>query len=204
MSWKEISIGEIGQVITGNTPPRKNPEFYGNAYKFIKPTDMDIGNRYTPVTEDFYSEIAYEKYIKSLIPPLSTCVVTIGSIGQKMTLTDSYSFINQAVNAVIPNTEKFDQIFIFYALKNNPFYYVEDKELNRPTLEYKDCDFVTEERVRITYTRSEQVETYLDDDFTPDYLEELRQHDEVSPWDWDITDEDHRDGDVIEDWFDVN
>jgi len=118
MIWKEISIGEIGQVITGNTPPRKNPEFYGNAYKFIKPTDMDIGNRYTPVTEDFYSEIAYEKYIKSLIPPLSTCVVTIGSIGQKMTLTDSYSFINQAVNAVIPNTEKFDQIFIFYALKN--------------------------------------------------------------------------------------
>jgi type I restriction enzyme S subunit len=118
MIWKEISIGEIGQVITGNTPPRKNPEFYGNAYKFIKPTDMDIGNRYTPLTEDFYSEIAYEKYIKSLIPPLSTCVVTIGSIGQKMTLTDSYSFINQAVNAVIPNTEKFDQFFIFYALKN--------------------------------------------------------------------------------------
>ena len=118
MSWKEISIGELGKVVTGNTPPRKNPEFYGNAYKFIKPTDMDIGNRYTAVTEDFYSEIAYEKYIKSLIPPLSTCVVTIGSIGQKMTLTDNYSFINQAVNAVIPDIDKFDPFFTFYALKN--------------------------------------------------------------------------------------
>jgi type I restriction enzyme S subunit len=118
MSWKEISIGELGKVVTGNTPPRKNPEFYGNAYKFIKPTDMNIGNRYTLFTEDFYSEIACKKYIKSLIPPLSTCVVTIGSIGQKMTLTDSHSFVNQAVNAVIPDMQKYDPFFTFYSLKN--------------------------------------------------------------------------------------
>lgn len=118
MSWKEISIGEIGQVITGNTPPKSNPEFYGKDYRFIKPTDMEIGQRYTPITEDYYSEVAYKKYIKSLIPPLSTCVVTIGSIGKKMTLTDEYSFINQAVNAVIPDVKKYDSFFVFYALKN--------------------------------------------------------------------------------------
>ena len=81
---------------------------------------------------------------------------------------------------------------------------MEDKELNRPEFKYKDCDFVTEERVRIKYTRSEEVETFLDDDFDSDYLEQLRQYDEVSPWDWDITDQDERDGDVIDDWFDVN
>ncbi len=118
MSWKEISIGELGQVITGNTPPKSNPEFYGKDYRFIKPTDMEIGQRYTPITEDYYSEIAYKKYIKSLIPPLSTCVVTIGSIGKKMTLTDDYSFVNQAVNAVIPDVKKYDPFFVFYALKN--------------------------------------------------------------------------------------
>ncbi|MFD0778968.1 hypothetical protein ACFQZF_11190 [Flavobacterium myungsuense] len=84
MSWIQISIGDIGKVITGNTPPKSNPEFYGNDYKFIKPTDMEIGQRYTPITEDYYSELAYKKYINSLIPPLSTCVVTIGSIGKKL------------------------------------------------------------------------------------------------------------------------
>lgn len=118
MSWEEISIGDLGQVITGNTPPKNNPEFYGNDYRFIKPTDMEIGQRYTPITEDYYSEVAYKKYINSLIPPLSTCVVTIGSIGKKMTLTDDYSFVNQAVNAVIPDIKKYDSFFVFYALKN--------------------------------------------------------------------------------------
>lgn len=100
--------------------------------------------------------------------------------------------------------QRLDIEYLFYVLKNNPFHYVEDKELNRPKFKHKYCDFVTDERVRIRYTRSEEVETYLDGDFDSDYLEQLRQYDEVSPWDWDITDQDERDGDVIDDWFDVN
>lgn len=100
--------------------------------------------------------------------------------------------------------ERLDIEYLFYVLKNNPFYYVEDKELNRPQFKYKSCDFVTDERIRIQYTRSEEVETFLDEDFDSDYLEQLRQYDEVSPWDWEITDRDERDVDVIDDWFDVN
>jgi type I restriction enzyme S subunit len=118
MSWREVKIGDLGKVITGNTPPKKNPEFYGDSFKFIKPTDMIIDNKYTPVTEECYSQLAYEKYINSLIPPFSTCVVTIGSIGKKMTMTNEYSFVNQAVNAVVPFEDKYDNHFVYYALKN--------------------------------------------------------------------------------------
>lgn len=118
MSWEEVKVGDLGKVITGNTPPKKNPEFYGESFKFIKPTDMIIDNKYTPVTEECYSQLAYEKYVNSLIPPFSTCVVTIGSIGKKMTMTNEYSFVNQAVNAVIPFEDKFDNHFVYYALKN--------------------------------------------------------------------------------------
>ena len=118
MSWEEVKVGDLGKVITGNTPPKKNPEFYGDSFKFIKPTDMIIDNKYTHVTEECYSQLAYEKYVNSLIPPFSTCVVTIGSIGKKMTMTNEYSFVNQAVNAVIPFEDKFDNHFVYYALKN--------------------------------------------------------------------------------------
>lgn len=79
---------------------------------------MEIGQRFTPKTEECYSFEGFKKYEKSLIPPLSTCVVTIGSIGKKMTMTDEASFVNQAVNAVIPNQNLYDPYFIFYALKN--------------------------------------------------------------------------------------
>ncbi len=118
MKWETVDIGQLGDVITGNTPPRKNPELYGDYIPFIKPTDMEIDRRYTPNPEECYSELGFEKYRKTLIPKGSTCVVTIGSIGKKMTQAYCDCFINQAVNAVIPN-EDYDKDFVFYLLKNN-------------------------------------------------------------------------------------
>lgn len=118
MKWEKVEIGQLGEVITGNTPPRKNPELYGDFIPFIKPTDIEIDRRYTPNPEEYYSELGYEKYKKSLIPKGATCVVTIGSIGKKITQAITDCFINQAVNAVIPN-ENYNKDFIFYLLKNN-------------------------------------------------------------------------------------
>jgi type I restriction enzyme S subunit len=118
MKWEKIEIGQLGEVITGNTPPRKNPELYGDFVPFIKPTDIEIDRRFTPNPEECYSELGYEKYRKSLIPKGATCVVTIGSIGKKMTQAITDCFINQAVNAIIPN-ENYNQDFVFYLLKNN-------------------------------------------------------------------------------------
>lgn len=118
MKWEKVEIAQLGEVITGNTPPRKNPELYGDFIPFIKPTDMEIDRRYTSNPEECYSELGYEKYRKSLIPKGATCVVTIGSIGKKMTQAITDCFINQAVNAIIPN-ENYDQDFVFYLLRNN-------------------------------------------------------------------------------------
>jgi len=118
MKWESVEIGQLGEVITGNTPPRKNPELYGNFIPFIKPTDMEIDRRYTTNPEECYSELGFEKYHKSLIPKGATCVVTIGSIGKKMTQANTDCFINQAVNAIIPN-KNYDQDFVFYLLRNN-------------------------------------------------------------------------------------
>ncbi|MGV8829329.1 MAG: restriction endonuclease subunit S [Breznakibacter sp.] len=118
MKWEKVEIGQLGEVITGNTPPRKNPELYGDFIPFIKPTDMEIDRRYTPNPEECYSELGFEKYRKSLVPQGATCVVTIGSIGKKMTQACCDCFINQAVNAVIPN-ENYDKDFVYYLLKNN-------------------------------------------------------------------------------------
>ena len=112
-----MTIGELGSIITGNTPPRSNPELYGKYTPFIKATDISETEKYTYNPEEYYSEEGYNKYIKSLIPKGSTCVVTIGSIGKKMTMTHCDLFINQAMNAIIPN-ENFDNEYVYYAVKN--------------------------------------------------------------------------------------
>ena len=114
---KKVYIGDLGTIITGNTPPRNRPELYGNHTPFIKATDISESEKYTYNPEECYSEEGYNKYIKSLIPKGSTCVVTIGSIGKKMTMAHCDLFINQAMNAIIPNA-CFDSEYVYYAVKN--------------------------------------------------------------------------------------
>ncbi|WP_369013001.1 restriction endonuclease subunit S [Flavobacterium anhuiense] len=117
-NWKEITIGDLGQVITGNTPPKKDSENYGGSYPFIKPTDMDIDKRHVTSWEENYSEKAFKKYKNSYIPPKATGVVTIGTVGQKIFQADQHCFTNQSVNVVIPS-ENYDEDFVFYLLKYN-------------------------------------------------------------------------------------
>lgn len=114
---KIVTMGELGIIITGNTPPRSNPKLYGNYIPFIKATDISETEKYTYHPEEYYSEEGYNKYIRSLIPKGSICVVTIGSIGKKMTMAHCDLFINQAMNAIIPN-ENFDNEYVYYAVKN--------------------------------------------------------------------------------------
>lgn len=114
---KKVCIGDLGTIITGNTPPRNRPELYGNQTPFIKATDISESEKYTYKPEEYYSEEGYNKYIKSLIPKGATCVVTIGSIGKKMTMAHCDLFINQAMNAIIPYNN-YDDDYVYYAVKN--------------------------------------------------------------------------------------
>lgn len=115
---KIVSVKELGEIITGNTPPRNDPDFYGDYKPFIKATDISESSKYTYKPEEYYSEKAYKKYIRSLIPKGSTCVVTIGSVGKKMTMAHCDLFINQAMNAIVPN-QNFDSEYVYYVMKNN-------------------------------------------------------------------------------------
>lgn len=118
MSIVMKTISDLGHIITGNTPPRKKPEYYGDAYPFIKPTDIEIDSRYTLNPAECYSELGYQKYLTSMIPKNSTCVVTIGSIGKKITMAHTDCFINQAMNAIVPYPQ-FNAAYVFYLMKNN-------------------------------------------------------------------------------------
>jgi type I restriction enzyme S subunit len=117
---KEINIGSLGKVITGNTPPTTNRSYYGGPYPFIKPTDMDKDSRYVKSWEETYSNLAFQRYRKSYIPKGAIGVVTIGTVGEKIFQADRPCFTNQSVNVVIPH-ESYDENFVYYLLKFNLF-----------------------------------------------------------------------------------
>lgn len=126
---RTIQIKDIGDVITGHTPPTSKKEYYGDYALFIKPTDISVTSKYTYATEEGYSELAYKKYKSSMIPKGSTCVVCIGTLGEKMTMAHCDCFTNQSMNSIVPN-DSFDQQYVYYLLKNSLY---KVKNLNKGT-----------------------------------------------------------------------
>ena len=112
--WRNVTINDLGQIITGSTPPTKKTEYYGNDYPFITPTDIEIDSRIVH-TERFLSQKGYEYNKNRLLPRNAVCVVCIASIG-KICMTTVPSVTNQQINSVVVDQQKHDPYFVYYLL----------------------------------------------------------------------------------------
>ncbi len=39
-NWVWVYTGAVHDIVTGTTPPKKNPDYYGNYMPFVKPNDL--------------------------------------------------------------------------------------------------------------------------------------------------------------------
>ena len=115
---KTVKIKDLGRTVTGHTPPTSESKYFGDYMPFVKPTDIDKESKYTYNPEQYYSEEAAEKYKTSLIPKGATCVVCIGTIGEKMTMAHCDLYTNQSINSIIPSKD-YDPDYVYYLLKYN-------------------------------------------------------------------------------------
>ena len=98
--WEEIEICEIGEIITGGTPSKKNLAYYSsNDFPFYKPTDLNKGINISN-SKDHLSLLGYEKSRKATANSvLVTCIgATIGKTG----LIKKEGAFNQQINAITP------------------------------------------------------------------------------------------------------
>ena len=95
-SWLWVTLQDVAEVVTGNTPPTSAPENYGGKIPFIKPPQLND----TPIgwSPETLSEKGLEK--ARLLPPKSVLVSCIGILG-KTAITKTYSATNQQINAVV-------------------------------------------------------------------------------------------------------
>jgi len=115
---KIVKIKDIGKVITGETPSTKKPEFFGNKYPFITPSDIpSYDTYYVYKTERGLSEKGYLNQKSKLLPPRTVCYVCIGSTVGKICLTKVPSFTNQQLNNIIVDKEKFVPEYVYYRLR---------------------------------------------------------------------------------------
>ena len=100
---KKVKLGDLGKIITGNTPSKKLLEFYNsNDIPFIKPDDFKT-------TDEISTSKGNKNYISEnarnnarIVPKNSVLVTCIGIIGKVMISESELSF-NQQINAIVPN-----------------------------------------------------------------------------------------------------
>ena len=111
-----IKLGEIGKIITGNTPKTSEAENYNsNDICFIKPSDiLENDITYIYKSEFYLSEIARNK--ARVLPKNSLLVTCIGIIG-KVAINKVECAFNQQINAIIPNLNKCLPNYLAYTIQ---------------------------------------------------------------------------------------
>lgn len=110
-------LGDIGKVVTGNTPKTFDPQNYSsNDICFVKPSDIvEGGVTYLNDSEFYISEYARAK--ARILAPKSVLVTCIGIIG-KVAINDVECAFNQQINAIIPDESKCQTEYLAYAIQN--------------------------------------------------------------------------------------
>lgn len=115
MNWRKVSIGELGRIVTGKTPPTGNREFYDGEYPFVTPTDLDWQSYIVRSTHSSVTELARDRNKNQFIPANSTVFTCIGNTIGKCGLSTVDCLTNQQINSVVPADEH-DPKFIYYLL----------------------------------------------------------------------------------------
>jgi type I restriction enzyme, S subunit len=111
--WAISCIGDFGRVITGKTPPKDHPEFFGREIPFIKLPDMH-GQLFVFDTAEHLSIIGQAHQANKTLPPDSICVSCIGTAGI-VVITTRPSQTNQQINSVVLNSLT-DREFLYFRL----------------------------------------------------------------------------------------
>lgn len=112
--WANVTVRELGRVVTGKTPSKSNSAFFGGSIPFIKIPDMHDGS-FVLSTGDHLSSAGANLQEGKMIPPGSLCVSCIGTIGL-VVITTEQSQTNQQINSVILNREHLRE-FLFFSFK---------------------------------------------------------------------------------------
>lgn len=112
--WRALTLGELGVIVTGQTPSKSHPEDWGEYLPFLTPSDQREGWR-TPQTRRKLSKVGAERFASRIVPEGATAVTCIASVG-KISQIETPTLTNQQINSVIPDLQIITEDFLYYSL----------------------------------------------------------------------------------------
>ena len=118
-------LGKTCKVITGNTPSRKVPEYYGSYLEWIKTDNIVAGLLNPTEATESLSESGAEvgRYVDENAILMACIAGSIASIG-RVCVTDRRVAFNQQINAIVSN--QYNTLFLYTMLQISKDYLVED------------------------------------------------------------------------------
>ena len=118
--WDKKPLSDECKIITGNTPSRKNADYYGNFIEWIKSDNINTPNAWLTTASEFLSEEGVKvgrSVEKDCI--LMTCIAgSIGCIGN-VSVTDRKVAFNQQINGIIPNKNNVWYLYVLFELSKS-------------------------------------------------------------------------------------
>jgi len=115
MKYKMFKLSDLGNIITGNTPAKKNKEYYENGIiPFVKPNNFNTStiSILSEADENLSLSGAQVGRMVKEGTVLVTCIGTIGSVG----IASRNICFNQQINAIEPNSDIINNRYLAYAI----------------------------------------------------------------------------------------
>ena len=107
-------LSHFGEIVTGNTPSRKEPENYGEHLEWIKSDNINTPSHFLSKATECLSEIGMSK--ARTVPPgsiLVTCIAGSKDCIGNCAMSDRKVAFNQQINAIVPH-EGTDLYFLYF------------------------------------------------------------------------------------------
>jgi len=116
LEWTKRPLGKTCDIITGNTPPRANQEYYGDYIEWIKadnilPTESRLTTASERLSEQGFELCRFVEANSILMTCIAGSLNTIGNVA----ITDRRVAFNQQINALTP--KEYDCVFLHSLLK---------------------------------------------------------------------------------------
>jgi len=135
------------------------------------------------------------KYMKYASPILDQLALDVGNFVNGI---DGQSE-KQLAAPIGGSLSRLDKEYLYYVFSYNNNFNTEN--IDRPKLNEMDIQFIVKERQTSFTTHSGTLLTYVSDDVDQSYLYELKDNDEIDPWDW-VSNTEYGDSDYIDDEWD--
>lgn len=112
--WSVRKLGDVTKIVSGNTPKKSNPDYWGGDIVWITPTDVTaLDGKYISESEERITEAGLANSSASLVEPGAVLMTSRATIGE-VVINEFPVTTNQGFKTLVPNEDLYCEYLYYY------------------------------------------------------------------------------------------